>query len=149
MAEAIFRSQASTHPRVSSIDSAATSSYNTGFDPDERTLEVLSKHGITDYTHAARQVKASDFSTFDYILCMDQYNLVDLQRMRRSAEKKAGHVVKARVMLFGDWGSEEGELVGDPYYGAVDGFEECYEQLQRFTKGFIDKALDAPVLSTS
>lgn len=144
MAEAIFRSQASSHPRISRIDSAATSNYNTGYEPDSRTIGVLSNHGITDYKHAARQVKASDFSTFDYILCMDQYNLSDLQRMRRSAEKKSGEVVRARVMLFGDWGGHEGEQVGDPYYGAVDGFEECYEQLQRFSKGLVEKVLDSP-----
>ena len=149
MAEAIFRSHASTHPHVSRIDSAATSNYNTGYDPDARTMGVLQNHGIVDYTHAARQVKALDFSAFDYILCMDQYNLDDLRRMRRSAEKKTGKVVKARVMLFGDWGEEEGEQVGDPYYGAVDGFEEAFQQLERFSKGFVEKVLDAPAASAS
>ncbi len=32
-------------------------------------------------------------------------------------------------------------MVGDPYYGARDGFEVAYEQMVRFSKGFVEEVL--------
>lgn len=31
----------------------------------------------------------------------------------------------------------------DPYYGARDGFDIAYEQMKRFTEGFIKNVLDS------
>lgn len=46
-------------------------------------------------------------------------------------------------MLFGDFGGVRGEEVVDPYYGACnDGFEVAYEQMVRFSKGFVEQVLD-------
>ena len=60
---------------------------------------------------------------------MDRNNLKDLQRIHQ----KAGG--KAKVMLFGEFGGrKKAEEVGDPYYGARDGFEIAYEQCMRFSK---------------
>ncbi|KAL2819318.1 phosphotyrosine protein phosphatase I superfamily [Aspergillus cavernicola] len=52
----------------------------------------------------------------------------------------------AEVRLFGDYGPGGalhenvggGEVVQDPYYGGVNGFEEVYQQVVRFSKNFID-----------
>lgn len=30
------------------------------------------------------------------------------------------------------------QAIADPYYGGKDGFEMCYEQCVRFSKGFLD-----------
>jgi low molecular weight phosphotyrosine protein phosphatase len=51
----------------------------------------------------------------------------------------------AEVRLFGDFRSDGtvdtrvggGEEVQDPYYGGTNGFEEVYEQVTRFSKGFL------------
>lgn len=55
---------------------------------------------------------------------------------------------KARVALFGTFdpnlvlaspGSRVRALpIEDPYYGGRDGFDTCYEQCVRFSKGFLD-----------
>jgi low molecular weight phosphotyrosine protein phosphatase len=50
------------------------------------------------------------------------------------------------VRLFGDFGAEGklharvggGEVVQDPYYGGANGFEEVYQQVERFSQGFLD-----------
>jgi low molecular weight phosphotyrosine protein phosphatase len=48
--------------------------------------------------------------------------------------------------LFGDFGPGGvlhgrvggGEVVQDPYYGGVNGFEEVYQQVVRFSKSFVE-----------
>ncbi|RMJ22292.1 hypothetical protein PHISP_06846, partial [Aspergillus sp. HF37] len=52
----------------------------------------------------------------------------------------------ADVRLFGDFGTGGvvhdrvggGEVVKDPYYGGANGFEEVYQQVSRFSRGFLD-----------
>lgn len=52
----------------------------------------------------------------------------------------------AEVRLFGDFGKGGklharvggGEVVQDPYYGGSNGFEEVYQQVVRFSQGFLD-----------
>ena len=144
MAEAVFRSLTGSDPRVASIDSAGTGAYHEGDPPDPRTMSTLRNNGITDYDHAARKILASDFSAFHYILAMDRDNLHDLQRLKSRVAKRTGTTdpEMGKVMLFGDFGGKKGEQVGDPYYGARNGFETAYEQMIRFSKGFIAQVLD-------
>lgn len=148
MAEAVFRSLTLSHPRVSKIDSAGTGAYHEGDSPDPRTMSTLADNGILDYDHAARKVQASDFSTFDYILAMDKENLHDLQRLRgrlmtkNNASAAIGQGLEmGNVKLFGEFGGKGREEVGDPYYGARDGFEIAHEQMVRFSKGFIKEVV--------
>jgi low molecular weight phosphotyrosine protein phosphatase len=39
--------------------------------------------------------------------------------------------------LFGVWGGKGKEEVDDPYYGGARGFDIAYEQVERFSKGFV------------
>ncbi|KIW27737.1 uncharacterized protein PV07_07447 [Cladophialophora immunda] len=143
MAEGVFRSLAKSHPRIGDIDSAGTGAYHTLDPPDDRTLDTLRRHGITDYDHGARQVRSKDFHEFDYIFAMDAYNFNDLQRLQRRLESR-GQKTKAKVMMFGDFGGRtKGEEVIDPYYGADRGFEAVYEQVTRFSKTFLEEVVSA------
>jgi low molecular weight phosphotyrosine protein phosphatase len=145
MAEGVFRSLTKSNPRIGEVDSAGTGAYHTLDPPDHRTLATLRKHSITDYDHGARQVHADDLQTFDYIFAMDAYNLRDLQRLQRKVEGK-GQPIKAKVMMFGDFGGKnKGEEVIDPYYGANSGFEEVYQQVTRFSKNFLEQVVDKDV----
>lgn len=64
---------------------------------------------------------------------MDRNNLRDLERLRGSAKH-----TRAQVMLFGEYaGTDKPEIVQDPWYGGIDGFETAYEQCVRFTKNFL------------
>ncbi|KAI9805677.1 MAG: hypothetical protein M1833_005170 [Piccolia ochrophora] len=143
LAEGVFRHLTRSNPSIGTVDSCATGAYHTDEEPDERTMAKLEENGIVDYEHAARQIEKADFTRFDYIFGMDRYNIRDLQRMRRSIAGKRGvnEEELAKVMLFGDFGGTEGEEVIDPYYGAVDGFEVGFEQMVRFTQGFLKKVL--------
>lgn len=58
----------------------------------------------------------------------------------------------AEVRLFGDFGKGGklhervggGEVVQDPYYGGSNGFEEVYQQVVRFSQGFLDYVENNP-----
>ena len=146
MAEAVFKSKAQSHHRLAYVDSCGTGAYHTGDSPDPRTMKVLRDHGINGYTHHARKIQVSDFVQFDYILAMDRDNLRTLQNLKIGAGGKEVGVDEAgmgKVMLFGDFGSRKGEQVGDPYYGARDGFTVAYEQMKRFSEGFITQVLES------
>lgn len=85
MAEGVFRNMAAAQPAlIGEIDSAGTGAYHSLEPPDPRTMSTLRRHGITNYTHAARRVTKEDFLTFDYLLAMDKYNLHDLLDVRES-----------------------------------------------------------------
>lgn len=89
MAEGVFRHTVSSSGTaraaaslVGEVDSAGTGAYHLLEPPDARTMATLRKHGIRNYSHAARQVSDDDFVTFDYLLAMDKNNLRDLLEMR-------------------------------------------------------------------
>jgi len=158
MSEGVFQSLtrpsgAPPHPLIRNIDSCGTGAYHVGDDPDPRTMQTLKQKGITTYRHAARKFSAkTDFSGFDYILAMDDYNLEDLKRLRtQEVKRKGGEEGVGKVMLFGDFGGKKrrngrGEEVDDPYYGGNDGFTVAYEQAVRFSKAFLE-ALEKGELS--
>lgn len=144
MAEGIFRSLTKSDPRIGRVDSAGTSGYNIGDGPDMRTVATLERNGIVDYDHEARRLRPSDLTNFDYVFAMDGENLHDIQQMQRRMARKNRNTEFGKIMLFGEFGRNPGEQVGDPYYGALDGFEIAYEQLTRFSKGFIEEVLGQP-----
>lgn len=143
MAEGVFqhvtKDAKEPHPLINNIDSAGTGAYHIGDPPDPRTMDTLEANGITSYIHEARKFQADDFNKFDYIMAMDDDNLSFLKRLRAKMLKQsdAGEESLGRVMLWGDFGGRKGEEVVDPYYGAKDGFTLAYEQMVRFSKGFL------------
>lgn len=144
MAEAVFQnltkpSDKPHHPQVANIDSAGTAAYHVGSDPDPRTMSALRDNGIDSYRHKARKFVADDFTKFDYVFAMDGSNLEDLEMIRsRLIDEGRDENKLARLMIWGDFGGrEKGEEVVDPYYGGKDGFDIAYEQMGRFTQGFL------------
>lgn len=146
MAEGVFRdltnhTRDNAHPLVKTIDSCGTGAYHVGDAPDPRTMSVLSDHGISAkyYAHKARKFRTQDFEDFDYIFAMDEDNKDYLDRARKNLIKKGDITDEeaGKVSLFGVYGGKGEEEVGDPYYGARNGFEIAYEQVTRFSKGFI------------
>lgn len=82
----------------------------------------------------------SDFEEFDYLIAMDEDNLIDLRDMVKRAKKKgllSGDEIN-KCFLFGQFGAKDAEEeVQDPYYGGRDGFEIAYEQVQRCGRGLL------------
>ncbi|CAO1625079.1 unnamed protein product [Parajaminaea phylloscopi] len=131
MAEAVFIhtvEQAGLRDRFGTIDSCGTGAYHVGEEPDERTVAVLRKNGIST-TCLARAISKEDFHTFDYILGMDSNNMRNLKDMQPKGSK-------ARVHLFGEF--DDGKPIYDPYYGiGGSGFQSTYEQCVRYSKALL------------
>ncbi|XP_028858573.1 low molecular weight phosphotyrosine protein phosphatase isoform X2 [Denticeps clupeoides] len=135
IAEAVFRKMATDSGIVDNwrIDSAATSDWNTGSTPDTRGVACLRKHG-TETDHRARQVTKDDFLSFDFILCMDESNLRDLNKKANTVKN-----FKAKVELLGTYDPEKQLIIKDPYYGSDEDFESVYEQCVRCCKAFLER----------
>ncbi len=114
-------------------DSAGTSRYHIGDQPDPRTMETLDRHNI-DYQHPARQITADDAEEFDYVIPMDSNNKEDI--------KAAMDTSKTNLFLMREFDSmDPGGNVPDPYFGGSDGFENVYVMLNRSIDQFIDKII--------
>ncbi|GAA6089845.1 low molecular weight phosphotyrosine protein phosphatase isoform X2 [Tachysurus ichikawai] len=135
IAEAVFRKMATESGVVDKwrIDSAATSTYEIGNPPDYRGAACMKKHSVP-MRHVARQVTKEDFVTFEYILCMDDSNLRDLNRKANSVKNS-----KAKIELLGSYDPEKQLVIKDPYYGSEKDFETVYEQCVRCCRVFLEK----------
>ncbi|KAG0239814.1 hypothetical protein BGX31_002474 [Mortierella sp. GBA43] len=112
------------------VDSAGTASYHVGQTPDPRSSETCRKNGVP-MKHRARQVCNEDFSKYDYILCMDEENLRDLEDM---APKGNRGVIK----MFGTYDPKGDRIIKDPYYGPQGGFDRNFAQCTRCTDAFLE-----------
>ncbi|GAB1297367.1 Low molecular weight cytosolic acid phosphatase [Apodemus speciosus] len=115
------------------IARSAVSDWNVGRPPDPRAVSCLRNHGIST-GHKARQITKEDFTTFDYILCMDESNLRDLNRKSNQVKN-----CKAKIELLGSYDPQKQLIIEDPYYGNDSDFEVVYEQCLRCCKAFLEK----------
>lgn len=110
---------------VLAIESAGTHDYHIGKSPDPRSVEAALERGYDIRDLRARQVMATDFATFDYILAMDRVNLDILAQVGGRGD------ASAELALFLDYHPElRGREVPDPYYGAINGFEEVLDLVE-------------------
>ncbi|XP_053609004.1 low molecular weight phosphotyrosine protein phosphatase-like isoform X2 [Plodia interpunctella] len=113
------------------IDSAAIGGWHVGNPPDTRALDTMKKHNVP-YSNHARQIITEDFQQYDYIFGMDESNMKDLS-------KRAPKGCKAKLLLFGDFDPKGERIIRDPYYDSDSkGFEKCYQQSLRCSKGFLE-----------
>ncbi|XP_030260752.1 low molecular weight phosphotyrosine protein phosphatase isoform X1 [Sparus aurata] len=135
IAEAVFRKMATEAGVVDNwrIDSAATSTYEIGNSPDDRGQACMKRHSVP-MRHVARQVTKEDFKSFEYILCMDESNLSELNRKAKSVKD-----YKAKIELLGSYDPQNQRIIKDPYYGSDEDFEKVYEQCVRCCKVFLER----------
>jgi protein-tyrosine phosphatase len=120
-AEAVFRHkvlQAGLGTRFH-IDSAGTHGYHIGDPPDPRTICTALRRGVDMRDLRARKVDAEDFARFQQIYAMDSGHYDLLSRLIPA-------VYSSRLKLF-----VPEEDVADPYYGAIQGFEEVYDVIEK------------------
>ncbi len=113
------------------VDSSGTAAYHVGAAPEPRTVAVCRKHNIA-IKHAGRQAQSADFTHFDYILAMDDENLMHLQSMKDSDSC-------SNLKLLGDYDPQGQREVADPYYGGDDGFARVYDHVYRSCDAFLDQ----------
>ncbi|MFJ3922423.1 low molecular weight protein-tyrosine-phosphatase [Streptomyces sp. NPDC090022] len=135
MAESVFRAQVAEAglDHLVEVDSAGTGGWHEGDGADPRTVSVLADAGYAQ-DHRARQFRADWFARLDLVIALDAGHLRDLRRLAPTAEDAA----KVRLLRSYDPAAAEGEMdVPDPYYGSLDGFEECLELVEAAGPGLL------------
>lgn len=126
-AEIIFRQmvQDAGQERRFIVDSAGTTGYHAGAQPDARMRSELHKHGYKNTGLRARKVRVEDFTDFDLILAMDGYNYDDLIELRKHAEGEATVMPMCKFAQ-----NHPDDHVPDPYYGGAGGFTHVVRLLE-------------------
>ena len=110
------------------VDSAGTGSWHVGEAPCQHSVTVAKNHAV-DISHLrARQVKKTDFSTFDLIVALDQSNYRDLKALGCQ-----------NLVKLGDYG-HSGADVPDPYFfDGFEGFDHVYTMIESCVKELLSR----------
>ena len=90
------------------IESAATSREEIGCGVYPPARRELQRHGIGCGGHAARQITKQDYQDFDYLICMENYNI-------RNALRIWGSDPDSKITRLMDHTNRPGD-VADPWY---------------------------------
>lgn len=134
LAEAILRKKAQENSLQLIIDSAGTSNFHVGENPDIRTIRNALKNGIDVSTLFARQFNADDFDNFDIIYTMDHSNYSNVIALARNESD----INKVRMIL-NELYPNENRTVPDPYFGGEEGFQLVFELLNAACDMIIEK----------
>lgn len=135
MAEGILKRKAEELGIEIEVDSAGTSDWHEGEQPDPRAMAEMRSNGIDISDQRSRPFTAADFDRFDHILVMDTSNRTNVLNMARTQEDRD------KVSLILDHGNAvKGHSVPDPYYD--DGFGRVYELLDHACGAFLEGLRD-------
>lgn len=111
------------------IDSAATSSEETGnpvYPPMKHALEL---EKIPIGNHHARQLKRTDYQKYDLLIGMDEENLWNMKRLFHDDPEK-------KIHLLMEYTDHPDEVIDDPWY--TRRFSECVNQLEEGCEGLLE-----------
>ncbi len=115
---------------VIEIDSAGTHAYHVGKAPDPRAQRAAKRRGYDLSRLRARKVQGEDCRAFDYIIVMDEMNLLDV---RSNCPKDCWD----RIRLFMDFSPQGGGEVPDPYGGESADFERVLDLVEQAARGLL------------
>ncbi|MER6250995.1 low molecular weight protein-tyrosine-phosphatase [Streptomyces sp. NPDC001584] len=136
MAESVFRAHVTADglSTLVEVDSAGTGGWHEGDGADPRTVAVLEAAGY-EQDHRARRFHASWFARLDLVIALDAGHLRDLRALAPTPQDAA----KVRLLRSYDPAASAAENdVPDPYYGPLEGFEECLELVEAASPGLLD-----------
>lgn len=105
------------------VDSAGTSAYHAGDQPDARSIRVAAKHGLDINYQRSRKVTQRDLDEFDLIFAMDASNFSNLNQLTIKNEQR-----KKIKLIMNEAFPNENRGVPDPYWDD-DGFQKVYDML--------------------
>ena len=116
------------------IDSAGTSDEEARyFSPIHKgTKGVLIKNNIPFTEHIAKQFVVNDYEKFDYIICMESYNITNLLKIIGSDKDK-------KIFRLLDF-SPNPKDVDDPWYH--HNFDKTYDEIYYGCKNLLEKLLN-------
>ncbi|MFD9327409.1 low molecular weight protein-tyrosine-phosphatase [Streptomyces sp. NPDC060065] len=139
MAESVFRARITEAglDGLVEVDSAGTGGWHEGDGADPRTVAVLEANGY-EGDHTARQFQASWFTRLDLVIALDSGHLKALRQLAPTPQDAE----KIRLLRSYDPAAGSDLDVPDPYYGRMDGFEECLEMVEAASLGLLATVQD-------
>jgi protein-tyrosine phosphatase len=134
VAEGIMRNKIENFNLNIQVDSAGTSNYHLGENPDPRSAKNALKNGIDINKLIARQFKVHDFDNFDIIYVMDEQNKIDVLSIARNENDKS----KVKLIL-SELPNSSYKSVPDPYFGGEAGFQLVYDLLNKACENVAQK----------
>jgi protein-tyrosine phosphatase len=116
------------------VESAGTGAWHVGEPPDERATLAARRRGVT-LEGAARQIRPSDFRSFDLLIALDRANLRELLAIAPDEEAAE----KVRLLREFDPAAGGDLDVPDPYFGGDRGFETVLDMVEAACRGLIDE----------
>lgn len=113
------------------VDSAGTSGFHAGDQPDSRSIEIARNRGIDIQEQTSRKFVKKDFQIFDHILVMDNSNFSNVLDMAGSK------IDEAKVETLLSYGHSDLSEVPDPYI--VGGFDFVFDLIQDAVEDFVTK----------
>lgn len=110
------------------IASSATSREEIGNSIYSPAKKILNMHHITYTNHYARQLEASDYDKYDYIIIMDTNNEYNIKRIIKSDPE---HKIRKLLSFIGS-----DTDVSDPWY--TNEFEKCFQDIYKGCVGLLD-----------
>lgn len=87
----------------------------------------------------ARQLRRSDFTEFDWLLCADRQNLLDVSRLAPDA------AARQRVALLMEWaGIQADAAIPDPYTGGAREFEQVWRLVDSAAQAVVERLCARP-----
>lgn len=125
MAESMFKQlvDAAGLSEQITVDSAGTSDEEEGNGPHPGALATMHRHHLPTAGLISRPITQHDFVWADYIICMDNMNLYNLQQRAPTANRGKIHLANELVS------GHETEEIPDPWY--THRFEDTYQSLAR------------------
>ncbi|MBQ7107576.1 MAG: low molecular weight phosphotyrosine protein phosphatase [Clostridia bacterium] len=111
------------------VESKAVSTEEIGNPIYPPAVKTLNKHNIPFGNHRARQIKKEDYTEFDYLVVMEEYNLPRLFRI-------LGDDPENKVYKLLDFTSTPGDIE-DPWY--TGNFEKVFQQITLGCKCLLEK----------
>jgi protein-tyrosine phosphatase len=117
------------------VDSAGTSDWHRGSQPDSRAVDCMKRHHIDITEQRSRPFIKNDFKEFDLIYVMDRANLEDVLMLTTNEDDQQ------KVALIMSTVYEQRLIdVPDPYYGVGEkGFENVFDMLDEATDAIIER----------
>jgi protein-tyrosine phosphatase len=133
IAEGILKQKIANYDLDWIVDSAGTSGWHDGENPDLRAIAECKKHGVDISNQISRKIMVKDFENFDLILAMDRNNLRDIVSI--CPDQKYLENIKLAM----SFEIEDDLNVPDPYYD--NRFELVFKMLDRGLESLIEQVL--------
>ena len=110
------------------IESCATSTEEIGRSLHPGAKRNLDEMGIPNERRRARQLTRQDYDRFDYLLCMDEWNVRNIMRIIKKDPENKVHMLL-------EYAGERREIA-DPWY--TGNFDETYDDLTKGCTAFLE-----------